>query len=322
VGGSPRSGTTLLAAMLGAHDQVVCLPESPFIGNLALALRCGRVDRGAAEEVHRVIRGNFKFAFWKLTPADLNACAKVTGPSYRDLIEAYVRCFAQRNSRPDAAFWADHSPSTIMYSARLSSAFTDGKFIHIVRDGRAVCASWIPLDWGPNTIVWAARAWAMHVGYGLAAEAALPPANVRRVTYEALAASPEKVLRPLCDWLGLPYQSTMLTSSGLQVPAYTRNQHALIGAPADPKRIDRWRTRLTTREVELFEYVTGDLLVNLGYDLAVSGGCFEPSKLEMLRIELTERTRQFMHFATSALRRRRFRTSLSGELSAQESARK
>jgi len=313
VGGSPRSGTTLLGAMLGAHDRVVCLPESPFIGRLARVQRCQRADPRAAEEVHRAMRADFKFAFWSLSPADLSACAKVTGTGYQELIDAYAGCFALRNGRPDATSWVDHSPTNLMYSARLYAEFPQARFIHLVRDGRAVCASWMPLNWGPNTIIPAAQTWAIHVGHGLAAEAALPPAAVRRVTYEQLITEPEKVLELLCEWLGVPYQATMVTGSGLEVPIYTRNQHALIGRPVDSRRIDDWRTKLTAREIELFEYVTGDLLMNLGYELAGPGSCAEPTNLEKLRMELIERTRQLMHLATRPIRLRRFLMSLKRE---------
>jgi len=307
VGGSPRSGTTLLGSMLGAHDGVVCLPEAPFIGSLALALPLGGVDRRAAEQVHRAIRADFKFAFWMLSAEDLDACAEVTGACYRELIEAYVARFARRNGRADATRWVDHSPTNLMYGVRLSSQFPEAKFIHMVRDGRAVCASWMPLNWGPNTIIPAARTWALQVGYGLTAEAALAPANIRRINYESLVSAPETTLRTVCEWLGLSYQPAMVTGSGFTVPAYTRTQHGLIGAPADPKRIDGWLTKLTAREIELFEYVTGDLLIYLGYELKAPGYCrAEPSKLEKLRMELTERIRQVTHLTSRPTRLKRF----------------
>jgi hypothetical protein len=295
--------------MLGAHDQVVCLPESPFIGTLARVFRHSPAERTAAEEVHRAIRADFKFAFWGLSPADLNACAQPrTG--YQELIDAYVTGFKRCARRAEATHWVDHSPTNMMHSARLCAEFPEAKFIHLIRDGRAVCASLMPLDWGPNTIILAAQKWALHVGYGLAAEAALPPMTVRRVTYEELVTQPERVLCVLCQWLGVPYQPAMLTSSGLRVPAYTRNQHALIGAQPDPNRIDSWRSRLTAREIELFEYATGDLVVNLGYELQGPGYCAGPSSLEKLRMECIERARQFSHLATRPIRLRRFLRSL------------
>ena len=319
VGGSPRSGTTLLGSMLGAHALVACLSEAPFIGSLALALPQGG-DRRAAAEVHRAIRADFKFAFWKLGAEDLKACAEVTGAPYRELTEAYVTCFAGRNGRAGATHWVDHSPTNLMYGARLHARFGEAKFIHLVRDGRAVCASWMPLNWGPNTIVRAAQAWAMHVGHGLAAESALPAASIRRISYESLVSAPEPTLQLLCEWLGLAYQPAMVTGSGFKVPAYTRNQHGLIGTPADPRRIDGWLTKLTAREIELFEYVTGDLLVHLGYELRAPGACAEPSNLEKLRMEVTERIRQLGHLASRPVRLRRFLTGLKREWREQESA--
>jgi hypothetical protein len=311
VGGSPRSGTTLLGSMLGAHDRVVCLPEAPFIG--AGARLHGLADRKAAEQVHRAIRADFKFAFWKLSPEDLEACTDATAAHYQGLIDAYVACFARRHGRPDATHWVDHSPTNVMYGARLHAEFPQAKLIHLARDGRAVCASWMPLNWGPNTIIPAAQTWAMHVGHGLAAEAALPATAIRRVSYEELIAEPEKVLQTLCQWLGVPYQATMISGSGLDVPVYTRNQHALIGRPPDAKRADEWRSKLSARDVELFEYATGDLLVHLEYALEGPGYCAAPTNLEKLRMELIERSRQLAHLATRPIRLRRFLMSLKRE---------
>jgi hypothetical protein len=298
--------------MLGAHPEVVCPPEVPFIGPLASLLHGDRSDV-SVKRIHRTIQSNYKFAFWDLSPADLEACSEVKVTSYREIIDEYVRRFAQQNDRPCPTFWVDHSPTTLMYSSRLSSEFPEAKFIHLIRDGRAVCASWIPLDWGPNTIVWAARTWAMHVGYALAAEASLSPTNVRRVTYESLVTTPEAVLNALCEWIGLSYHPAMLTSSGLRVPTYTRNQHRLVGGQADPKRIDSWRGKLTSREIELFEHITGDLLVHLGYELAGGGWSAGPGRLEMARFELTERASQLAHLATVHFRRMRFMAMLKGE---------
>ena len=98
-------------------------------------------------------------------------------------------------------------------------------FLHIVRDGRAVAASWIPLTWGPNTVVGAARQWMMHMAGGLAAEQSLPSAQVRSVRYETLVSEPDAVMGERCARLDLPFRAAMTEGKGFQVPAYTRNQH-------------------------------------------------------------------------------------------------
>jgi hypothetical protein len=306
VGGCPRSGTTLLGSMLGAHSEVVCLPEAPFIGALAASLRPPGPSDEAVALLHKQIRKDFKFAFWNIDPSDLAACLAGPPESYADVIAGYVSCFARSTGRPRVSHWVDHSPTNTMYSARLSAEFPDARFIHIVRDGRAVCASWIPLNWGPNTIMSGARSWVESVAYGLAAEGAMPADKIHRVSYEALVADPERILRGLCAWLDLSYQPSMLTGKGFQVPAYTRNQHGLVGQPASAERIDRWRTSLTARELEIFEAITGDMLVHLGYQLVTSGRGAEPSYLEKIAMEFVDRARQLAHCTTRPVRLRRF----------------
>ena len=145
----------------------------------------------------------------------------------------------------------------------------------------------------------------MHMAGGLAAEQSLPSAQVRSARYESLVSEPDAVMRELCAWLDLPFRAAMTEGKGFQVPAYTRNQHTLIGSPADPKRIDRWRSKLGPREIEIFEHLTGDLLPSLGYELVSSGIGMEPSLREKLRLELVEKLRQLAHIASQPIRVRR-----------------
>jgi hypothetical protein len=140
------------------------------------------------------------------------------------------------------------------------------RFIHLVRDGRGVAASVIPLDWGPNTVQRAAHWWTERICYGLAAEGYLQD-RALRVSFEDIVTTPEGTLRELCSFLEIPYESAMLEASGFDVPAFTRAQHHLVGEAPDPSRAVAWKSHLTTRQVEMFEALTGDLLVALGYDL-------------------------------------------------------
>lgn len=318
IGGCPRSGTTLLGAMLGAHGRILSLPESPFIGALAAAetLPEGGLRNPAA--IHAAIRAEYKFHFWQLEPAQLEASVAAPASSYAALIDAYVRAYASNETAGAITHWIDHTPENICHARRLADAFSTARFVHLLRDGRAVAASWLPLNWGPNAILPLAGRWTDFVAQGLAAEAALGE-RIRRVHYEELVTEPEVVLRRLSDWLGVPFEPAMLGGGGFEVPAYSRNQHDLIGRPADPTRLDRWKRRLRPREVELFEHVTGDLLPNLGYALTTSGQTRAPSKPELLRQEVVEKIRQLKHFVTIPVRRRRFLGQLGREIAARRS---
>ena len=77
----------------------------------------------------------------------------------------------------------------------LNEEFPKAKYIHLLRDGRAVANSVLSLDWGPNTIPVAARSWVKNVSYGLAAESFFNNEKILRVKYENLTLKPIETLK-------------------------------------------------------------------------------------------------------------------------------
>ncbi|HYB43476.1 MAG TPA: sulfotransferase [Candidatus Methylomirabilis sp.] len=263
VGGCPRSGTTLLGALLGSHTDCLCVPESHFKID---ALRAGDIDleRVTPSRAIERMKQDRDFLGWEGSPA-LPEPADAPVVSYAELIEWLVRRYGAQVGKPAPKLWVDHTPDNARYASTLFSMFPDAKMIHIVRDGRAVAASVMPLHWGPNRIDQAARYWLFQVGQGLAAEACWGPERVARIRYEDLVVEPEAVLQRLCAFLEIDYQPGMLRADGFTVPAHMRTPFPLIGKPPDPRRIDAWRTALTAREIELFEDRVDDFLQYFGY---------------------------------------------------------
>ena len=138
--------------------------------------------------------------------------------------------------------------------------------LHLVRDPRAVIASALPLDWGPTSARAGARWWLGWIGAGLAAEARYPD-RVLRVRYEDLVREPQPTLKGIGLRVGLALDRPWPKASGeAHLPAYTRGQHALVGRPADPARIDAWRRRLSPAQVATIESELRDALTMLGYE--------------------------------------------------------
>lgn len=262
IGGCERSGTTLLGAMLGGHPAYVCIPEMPFKFDLLRLSPNGSEGSVGTANSLRTLSQRSSFRIWEL-PIDLSTF--VHEPlSCGEFIERLVVAYGQKVAKPTPMVWIDHTPKNALYAATLFRTFPEAKMIHIVRDGRAVAASVLPLDWGPNEIETAARFWAGRLAYGLMAESRWPD-KVVRVYYEDLVQAPEVTLQKLCTALDLTYDPAMSQAAGFQVPKYTAQQHALIGHAPDRSRVSGWETQLTPRQVEIFEYTTGDLLEMLGY---------------------------------------------------------
>ncbi|MCP5096452.1 MAG: sulfotransferase [Chloroflexi bacterium] len=280
IGGCSRSGTTLLGAMLGTHSQCICTPESHFKIELLRPL-INKPDAIDITAVANRLNKHWRFQIWDLPIESDNVLSEADGAGFSDLLNWVTSQYAQHEKKSSATTWVDHTPENISYASSLLQIFPNAKFIHIVRDGRAVATSIRPLDWGPNTIIKASRWWMRMVSFGLAAESELTNDRIIRVRYEDLVLNPEGTLRQLCDFLGFEYEPTMPEATGFRPPQYTTQQHKLVGKSAKTTSVSRWKETLTPREIEIFENQTRNFLTHLGYDMEYGLTAKGPSFVEI-----------------------------------------
>ena len=72
-------------------------------------------------------------------------------------------------------------------------------------------------------------------------------------------------MRRVCNFLNIDYQNVITKGGGFQPSPYTTGQHALIGSPPDARRLDAWKERLSSRDIEIFESIATGALLHLGY---------------------------------------------------------
>jgi Sulfotransferase family len=261
--GCGRSGTTLLRAMVDAHPEMTVPPESHFI----VALAPGRggfdpralVDRLAADE---------RFRLWGLDRPTLENA--ILDPPASDYPSAVRAVFATWAARQGKARYADKTPGYVLHIPALARLFPESVFIHLVRDGRDVAASFLDLGWA-DSIESAAFHWRLRVGRGRRAGRGLGPGRYHELRYEDLVSDPEAALRPLCGVLGVSFAPEMLEHHRRAAavvrttnhPAYHRNLTAPLTAD-----LRNWRRDLGTEQVARFELVAGRLLTDLGYEPA------------------------------------------------------
>jgi len=265
IGGSPRSGTTLLGALLGAAPEAITTPESGF--KIDLLRDVG--PRSAWDVAAAQIGADPRFEQWGVDVPDAPVQPTDDDATTMSVVLAAVRAYALAHGRPDATVWVDHTPSNIRFAARLHRVFPDARFVHVLRDGRGVASSLLPLDWGQSTPLRAAEGWAADVACGLAAEEALGADRVRRVRFEDLVATPGEVLGEVLEFVGLERGSVTADERGYTPrSAYgQRRSHTRVAGPIDPSRATAWRHELAPRDIEIIEGATGDLLELLGYPL-------------------------------------------------------
>ena len=292
----------MLGAMLGGSPESICVPEANFIADTAHSVPRSDWLTIAPDEVVRRTASSEKFGLWGIDPAAWLERARGRGPGLRNAFEALVSLYGEQHGKHAAKSWVDHTPSNSWKFWMLMRLFPDAVLLHLVRDGRAVAASVMPLDWGMNEAHRAAEWWVHRVTQGLATEA-LWPDRVRRIRYEDVVRDPESCLRRLSEFAGLRYSEAMLCTSGFEVPRYSQNQHALVGNAPNAARISAWRTQLTARQVEIIEALAEPVLVALGYELQSAAPVTVPRGLELAVLELRHRIK--LHVVNRIRYRRR-----------------
>jgi hypothetical protein len=297
--GAARSGTTMLGAMLGRHPDCVTVPEATFVAD-ALR-RFHPIDEADPRELLRFVVGSPRHRLWE-SPVDVDAVPEdAIAAGLAEVVRVVVSAYARRHGVDAYRRWVDHTPLSVRHARALFELFPDARMVHIVRDGRAVAASVLPLDWGPGNADAAARTWIESLAHGLAAEALLGPERIRRVRYEDVVLRPETTLRELAEWLGIGYVDAIGNGDGgLELPRHTREQHRLVGGAPDASRIEAWRTTLTGRQIEIYESVAAPMLLHMGYEPVHGLGARRRTRAErradvlggLWRSEVTDRWRR------------------------------
>jgi hypothetical protein len=256
----------MLGSMIGAHPEVLCLPESNFIAvYMPTSDPQQPVDASAAL---RLFRSHYKFrTMWRDVAIDEKSLPSQAGAvTFPQLVDWLVGQYALSVNKRQAACWLDHAPNNLLYVHRLNQHFPNSKFIHIVRDGRAFANSMIAADWGPNDVIEAAERWLYFVGLGMIATNYLGEGRIMTVKYEDVVRNTEDSMRRIASFLGLEFQQAMCSPTGLSVPGFIKKTHALLGASVEPKRLDAWKQKLKPRDIEILESKIGDVLLILGYE--------------------------------------------------------
>nr|WP_269472908.1 sulfotransferase [Sulfurovum indicum] len=288
--GCDRSGTTFLGSLIGAHSQCIVTPESQF-----------KTDCYSEEEqsffnpqkTFQKIKETKRFKIWD---ADISFTDTEYDKikNYPDLILKIVEKYnINKQHKKSVKFWVDHTPINVEYVDLLKSFYPNAKFLHIIRDGRGVAASFKNVTWGPKSMYDIANFWLTKLAYGFAYERKYPQ-DILSVRYEDILENTENTIKKITDFIGIDYEPNMLEANGLIVPTYTKHQHELVGQKADKSRIKAWAKTLSEREIELFEYKTRNMLHLLGYQTLFAKPGRE-KRHERITFVLTQKYKRFLN---------------------------
>jgi hypothetical protein len=159
---------------------------------------------------------------------------------------------------------------------RLAYLWPNAKFIHLLRDPRDVALSVHRIGW-ESTFWHAAGYWAKGERDWKVLESRIAAESWIEIRYEDLVAQAETVLHQVCEFVGIPYTERLFD--------YTLT--STYGMP-DPSLAERWRGKISARNVSLVEARVGDMMLNYGYERA--GPLRSPGRLEAFILEAQNET--------------------------------
>lgn len=277
--GTPRSGTTLCARLLGGHSTVYTGGENHFFEDVYARreqLGAPGGDAAAREAVIERLRSIYgrhnqpeDQALIERLDADggLRAHLRARCRDYAQCLDAFMRFQMQDSGKQR---WANNTPKDIFHAAEILGLFPGAKFVVCVRDVRDFMLSYSG-RWQVTTPehrerlralyhpVLTAMLWKSTVHRALRLHAAEGPQRVLLLRYEDLVQEPEGAVRRLCGFLDIDFEPGMLAVGG------HNSSRTDVQAGIFTDSVGRWRKELPAEDAWLGERVAGPLLEQLGY---------------------------------------------------------
>jgi hypothetical protein len=299
--GCPRSGTTLLRRIGDAHPQLAVVHETRWIPRTYEFRRGLTPEAFVTPKLLKRMRDPLRLRRLEIDEGDLERLfGNGAGVPFASFVTALFDLYGERHGK---RFVGDKSPGYVRYMPMLHALWPHAKFVHIIRDGRDVCLSL--LDWQKGAtsystfydapITTAGVWWEWYVRLGREGRGRLGPGLCHELCYETLVAEPERECARLCEFLGLPYEDSMLRFHEGRTQSKPGLSAKASWLPVT-SGLRNWRTAMEPDDVIQFESAAGDLLEELGYPRAAAS-------IPKRALERAARIRE--RFVEQALGRRR-----------------
>lgn len=272
IGGAAKSGTTLLVSLLDNHPQLVVLPEetsylehrpayrrlADYPAKLRLLLSqlwmleaskvCLDHTPGCSEDAR-----NYTGFDWERFKSLADEFIRQPGMTDSLLLSEVIRAYGIviRADFTNCIRWVEKTPRTESCGKELDELFPEAKLVQMVRDPRAVFASFknrIMNRYGHHT-----KAHRLPRSWNRSARE-IPrlrrdPSRFLVIRYEDLVRSPREILQTVCRFGGFEFNENLLEPTragrGWQGnSAFKQDFKGISAAPAD-----KWKDCLTEHEI-------------------------------------------------------------------------
>jgi hypothetical protein len=271
--GLPRSGTTLLAAMLSSHSRLDCGPETQFFrrlgpGQLAAAVGDPRWPEKATGLLGSItLAGQPVTGLFGTSGPEIFSHLQTRSPSVAAMLESLTATHAARRGKRR---WIEKTPAHLLCLDTIRATYARAPIIRIVRDPRDSAVSLSQLPWGRRSAL--ANGARLCTWFERSRRFFDIDGNHLTVKYEELVGDAEGQLRRVCDFIGEEFEPAMLDTSRsatrLSSPRETWKSRA--SRPLTTERSYLWRRMLPPDLAAAITFVCCDVIAAFGYEADVT----------------------------------------------------
>jgi len=199
-----------------------------------------------------------------------------------------------------ATLVGEKTPNHLLYMPILESLFPNARFIHIVRDPRAVVHSWRSVPWSTGTLTGDAQVWRRYM---MTARKHPPKQRGGLLTlhYESLLRDPVGTVQQVCNFLDLRYEPEMLAFHAKQDTLVNTSREPWkknVERALDPSRLDAWQNALELSDIAYIESIAWPEMMRWGYAPLTP-------RLQLIALLPVQRAKERLHRFAANLRRSR-----------------
>ena len=261
--GAPRSGTTILQALLASHPSITSFPETKFFHYLWT----NRLKSRLPDRLH-------KWFHEEISRPDLfNPFEVYHRQTTSDRIKWFVGILDRLAIEEGNQIWLEKTPEHIYFIRDILNYLPDAKFIHLIRNPLDVVASMRKATSDPlNNILWGGE-WTLEFCVERWKSSALVSHYLREspqhlvVRYEDLLQDKIRFLSECCYFIDIAYDVEMLRN--YRVKAVNLGQglpwHEGIDREVEPPTFAKYKEFLSSDEVRYILGQTAELRSHFGY---------------------------------------------------------
>ena len=267
--GFERSGTTLLAMMLGSHPALAVPFSTAGMWYRYYDALADYNHLRTKEDTRRLLRhmlADERIGMWDVTFDQAMDFEDVGVANFPSLVQRIHSTYARLK---DKKMWGNVDILTLERMDTALSWFPKARFIHIVRDGRDIALSHDSYAYGATNTLECAESWHHKVHTNLKMGAMLDRSQYLVIRYEDLVLETERTLSTLCAFLGVEYSASMLDyphSVAERIPESRRALWPLITSNPRSDNAFRWKQHMSLTRRIVFERSASLLLRRLDYE--------------------------------------------------------